>query len=1584
MGEGADESQTVLFGKTVRKTRCVPRTGGFDHRNWQFIRVIKQKKVGFRKIGTIIEYMKRGRWNILVFLILLTSWFRLESVTYSSRFVAHTTTDGLSYPLVRALLQDRTGYIWVGTDLGLNRFDGYRFTVFQQDPDDSRSLSHPSITALIEDESGTLWVGTQGGINRYDADRMTFLHYFTEPDDGRFQGSDSINALELDERGRIWAATQSGVLVLDPGTAGFTRVPMKDKTGNGSFEMPCTTLHRMGNTVWVGTLNGLYRTKTDAPGLAYVPGQEKGRIGQQVLSIGSDARNRLWIGTLEGLFRVDAPDGESLAQVTPYRHREDDAATLGSNHITSIARDQNGLDMWVGSNIGGFHRYDAAADRFERFQFQNQSGMQISVDDIRCLLQDRSGILWVGTNLGLNKHIPLKSGFTHHFRIPGQTSPGALFHNVHSFSQDELGGIWIGGRGMGVCRLPSDDGASVYLTHQPQDPNSLSSKEVRKVLADGEGTLWVGTYGSGLNRVRFRGPGFTDPLVRRYSRQQGDLIGDVVNDLFIDHRGQLWVGTRSGLGIYDPTVDRFVSPVNLPEGGDNLDRIGIYTFLEDRKKRLWIGTLGDGIYRLDPVPGSPGYRLDHIRKSPQSGRGLSCNQILAFHEDEVGVIWIGTLTGGITRFDPRTGGFTHLTEKHGLASNMVYGILEDDGHDFWMSTSRGISWFRRKSNDLITFTEADGLPSDDFNGGAFFKSREGEFFFGGGVGFISFFPSRIRTTERDAPRVVLTDLSIMNRPVPIGPMPDGRILLNQALDRTREIILNRKDTLLTIGFGALDYTRPAKGRYAYRMAGLDPGWNDVQNRRSVTYTYLPPGSYTFMVKGSRGDGSWGDEYTSLRVVMKPEFWETVWFKGGVALFFLSLFLLAYRLRTWSLHKRKVILEHQVRVRTRELKASNEALSRVNQELEILSMAASETDNAISIHAPDGRIEWVNQGFTRLFGWTREELVERFGPNLRSQSFCQHIDAYVDTCLREKRSVVYEVLNETKSGDQVWTQTTMTPILNEAGEVQKLVTVETDITRLKKAEEKAERANQAKSEFLARMSHEIRTPLNGIMGFADLLRDLNLSDVQQEYLEVIQRSGGMLLDLINDVLDLSKIEAGEMKLEEMSFDPELVAYEVCELMMPKVQENAVEIICDVGTRVPARIKGDPVRFRQVLINLMGNAVKFTDQGDVVLSLQVVEKRGGRLKLVCTVTDSGIGLDPRKRELIFHEFQQADGSTARRYGGSGLGLSIARRFARLMGGDIEAGSRPDGLGGSQFQFTAWFSLDEEPMTPEPPARPVLPAGKKILVADDNPRNLTIVQRMLQAMSAQVTVCSHGDQVMPMVEQEAKTGKPFELIILDIDMPGHGGIELAQEIRRLSGVSGQVPLLAFSSTSQKGMAYFKEQGFNGYLTKPVRQERLLSVISHVLGESGGSISSGKGAFLISDFPGEGYKQTTRILVVEDNPINLKLIHYMLEKAGYQFVLAEDGFRALQLLELDDRGFDIIFMDVQMPGMDGCEATRRIRSQGISTPIVAMTAASMPQDREKCLNAGMNEYLSKPIRRSDVYDMIKRFCLQTQPSGK
>ena len=550
-------------------------------------------------------------------------------------------------------------------------------------------------------------------------------------------------------------------------------------------------------------------------------------------------------------------------------------------------------------------------------------------------------------------------------------------------------------------------------------------------------------------------------------------------------------------------------------------------------------------------------------------------------------------------------------------------------------------------------------------------------------------------------------------------------------------------------------------------------------------------------------------------------------------------------------------------------------------------------------------------------------------------------------------------------------------------------LEAAIERANEMAVKAELASLAKSEFLANMSHEIRTPLNGVIGFTDMLLDTDLTEEQQDYAKTIKRSGEALLSLINDILDFSKIEAGQMDLEEIDFDPEVLCFDVCELVKPRISDRPVELLCRIGNDVPAKVKGDPHRFRQVLINLLGNAVKFTDSGEIELSLDVEEDTQEKVKFHVRVRDTGIGIPQDKLSLIFEPFQQADGSTTRKYGGTGLGLPICKKIASLMEGDVWAESEPGK--GSVFHFVAWLGKSQDIQAR--PAAPVSLAGKRVLVVDDNRTNLDILTHDLEKAEMRTVALDKGEQVIAALEQAWKENDPFHLCIMDIKMPGLNGYEVAKLIRSSSKPFKDIPLLAFSSSVAGGAKSCKDAGFDGFLTKPVRREKLLRMAATLVGasEKDSSSSGGKRDKIMTQYSvQEDLKRSIHILLAEDNPVNQKLAKLMLTKAGYQVDVANNGKEVLKKLEQHPDKYNLIFMDVQMPEMDGISATKAIRRREAKRaaqsngriPIVAMTANAMKGDREQCLDAGMDDFISKPIRREVVFEMVNKWVMNKEAS--
>jgi two-component system, sensor histidine kinase and response regulator len=1198
---------------------------------------------------------------------------------------------------------------------------------------------------------------------------------------------------------------------------------------------------------------------------------------------------------------------------------------------------------------------------------------------VETVIQDNTGYLWLGTQEGLVRFDGVR------FTTFDRTNLDALGHNwVEVLYHDRRDCLWIGTYG-GVNRLKPVTGEIISFTAR----DGLSNNLVRCIYKDRKGNVWAGTTG-GLNLLQLQ-PG-NKTVITRFTTREG-LADDLIWSLYEDRKGNLWIGTDGGLNRLDRLEGNRAAFTTFTTKQGLSNEI-VKSISEDRAGNLWLGTMA-GLNRL-----KNGYVTVYTTRE-----GLSSNIIRCFHEDEAGLLWIGTSGGGLNRLEQ--GAFTFFTSKDGLFSDSIQQIMEDRAGNFWMSCNKGI--FRVNKRELedyspgksqplhcTSYDEKDGMKNRECNGSnqpVGWKTRDGKLWFPTIKGIVVIDP-RHPAINRQPPEVAIEKITADHTSVERPFLPLGE-----------KITFSPGNQRIEIHYTGLSLVVPQRVRFAYRLEGYDRQWLQVGTRRIAYYTNLPPGPHTFRVKACNNDGVWNETGTAISFSLKPYFYQAPYFFITCAVILIFLTLGGYRLRLRRLTRRKIELEGLVAERTSQLE-------QFNSELAKLSIVARETDNAVTIMDEKGNLQWINEGFTRMYGYTLEQLIEARGNHLEAVSLNPDINKIFEQFISQPKPTIYEVSFRGSSDEEKWTQTTLTPIFNPAGKLSGIVAIDTDISKIKQSEqqikmqnermkqqaqelaiavktttkerEAAKAANQAKSEFLARMSHEIRTPMNGVIGFADMLMETELSTEQLDYVKTIKRSGEALTHLINDILDLSKIEAGELSIVPIDFDPEVTVFDVFEIIAPRIGGRPVEMVCSIGDDVPTFVRGDAGRFRQVIVNLLGNAAKFTSAGEIELSLHLEEEKADQIKLHAKIRDTGIGITAGKLEAIFDPFQQADGSTTREYGGTGLGLSISKQIAILMGGDVWAESTPGE--GSTFHFTAWF----EKSTKEPEKKIEIPekvlAGKKILVVDDNQANLEILTHLLKRFQVEVVALNNSDEVIPSLKTSFSRHAPVHLCIIDIYMPRLSGYEVAQQIRELAEPLSDLPLLAYSSSTALRSGNYKGSGFDGFIPKPVQGKKLVEVVAHLLKEKQAlgnareeSDEKEDDNIITRHTIAEEAKHSIHILLAEDNPINRKLAHFMLTKAGYRLTIVSNGKEALEAYIAEPDTFDLIFMDVQMPHIDGRTATRLLREKGFKKiPIIAMTAQTMKGDREKCLEAGMDDYIAKPIKREVVFAMVKKWCLE------
>jgi len=859
---------------------------------------IKQNTLEFKIILKISTTLVLG-------FLLMSLPNKLTGQELNYRFQYISTDDGLSQSTINCILQDNKGFMWIGTEDGLNKYDGYNFEFYYHDPDNPNSLSDNWITAIFEDKSGLIWIGTRNGLNRFDRKQNKFDRFKRISSEPASLSDNSVTAIYEDRFGKLWIGTEDGGLnVFNKKTKRFEHYKDEKKDNfNLSDDWVFSIYEDKKGNLWIGTNSGLnlfggdydhfIRFENDVSTIDSIE-------SNIICSIFEDYKGTLWIGTEGGLFIFDREKMEFIACAAQYNLPE-------NLFVRTIKEDSYG-NVWVGSDNKGLFRYDRKNKKFKSFKsnFFHLSGTRFK--SISSIYEDQSHVIWVGTEIGINKFNKNTKKFVNFVNEPSNYNTLSDFF-VWSIIEDHLGYLWIGTDAGGVNRYDRKQAKFTIFKNEPEKPKILSDNCILSLCEDHLGAIWLGTYEGGLNVFNRENETFTffpDDPDDSTSVGSGGIMA-----LYEDRSGNMWAGTGEGIvSKFDREKKNFrnyqFSSVDTNYSGFT----EIRAIIEDHNGTFWIGGENLGLVKFDPIYDVCFYYRNNV---PNPLNSLSHNLVMCIHEDSTGILWIGTGGGGLNKFDPLNEKFTHYREEDGLPNETIYGILEEEPApgekvgNFWLSTNRGLSRFDPQNESFSNYDKEDGLQSNEFNANAFLKSKSGEMFFGGIHGFNSFYAKDINATQYKSP-VVFTDFKLFNNSVPVGKNKDGRVILPENISDTKEIKLKHFENYFEIEFAALHYSASGKKQYRYNMEGLGEEWQHLGTRNFVAFNNVSPGNYIFNVKGTNNDGIWSPDVVSLKIKIIAPFWQKFWFKLLLYITIVLILFLGYEIKTRIMRTKNLQLE----------------------------------------------------------------------------------------------------------------------------------------------------------------------------------------------------------------------------------------------------------------------------------------------------------------------------------------------------------------------------------------------------------------------------------------------------------------------------------------------------------------------------------------------------------------------------------------------------------------------------------------------------------------------------------------------------
>ncbi len=1318
-----------------------------------------------------------------------------------------------------------------------------------------------------------------------------------------------------------------------------------------------------------------------------------------VYSVVRGKQGFIWFGTENGLNRYD---GYSIKE---YTHNPENPRSLSNNNAGNLFADNDG-SIWIGSWGGGLDRFDPKTGVFTHHRHDPEDSRSIGEDRIQCVFVCGHGDIWAGTrSAGLNRLDRETGRFKRFSHDPD--NPDSISNNrVWSIAGDNSGRLWVG-TDDGLNRFDHDTETFTRFHHSPNDPKTLSHDRVRKVTVGFSGTLWVGTQ-AGLNRF--------DPETETFDRfyLNNSFIGEdneynKINTVIEGMNNNLWVGSANG-GLYEFRIDtkRFVQYAHDPNDSESLSNNDVRSVYIDPSGIVWVGARGGGVNTFDRIPDK--FRL--WRNDPGDPNSLNNNMVLSIWADSDGVVWIGTEGGGINRFDRKNCRFTayepNPDDPGAIGSDRIRRLYRDRSGRLWAGAPNGLYLFNEQTETFDRYAHDPDDPESlgDSDVHHIFQDSRGVF-------WIGLYKQGLNRFDPETGKAV----RYVNEP------GDPKSISDNNWVRTFE----DRSGNLWVG------TQSGLNRFDRQSERFTRFFHDPARKDSISSSRI------HAIHEDRFGNLWIGTFNGLNLwIPDTDTFERFMAKDGLASNFICAVADDESGRLW-ISTVKGISRFSVQERKFKTYTVDDGLQ--SNQFIVGSCFRGQSGelffggvNGLNSFFPDKIKDRdfippvVVTGFNKLNRPADlpvaveyiDKITLPYNDNFFSFDFtaldykspqrnryAYKLDPFdkdwIDTDA-SNRKAVYTNLNSGSyvfrvrgsNSDGVWN--------NDGASISLLITPPIwktksayilyalfaglfvlllvrflaarhkrgiEIRKLKWEREAAEAAAQSKSVMLANMSHEIRTPLNAVAGLTTLLEKTDLNGKQRDYMSKMNVSVRTLLGIVNDILDYSKIEVGRLELETRRFQLHDLMNQLCDMFSRTTAEKRMEMIIDIDGNTPCALVGDPFRLEQILINLTNNALKFTEIGEIRICVRTVMKTNETARLEFSISDTGIGIDPEKIPELFTSFNQADVSTSREYGGTGLGLAICKQLVNMMDGNI--GVRSVSGEGSTFFFTAEFQrqpeYNEYRFSPPDSIR-----GRQIFIACPNENALKGLEKMVRSFSFDVLSMDTSVPVSRLVQTIS-----CDLMLIDAGLFNSNEPDL---IRMISGRN--LPVVLIKDILSDNIALeSNETGITAVVEKPVKKTQLFEIIVETLLPE----CSFAGKEIVAQSRRSGPAPNvkgSKILLAEDNVINQAVARELLESEGVRITIAGSGREALKYIENSE--FDAVLMDIRMPDMDGYTATRRIRSVGRfkELPIIAMTAYSTEAERLKCLEAGMNDHIAKPIDIETVLETLAKWITSPNRDSK